>query len=98
MKKKPKPRKVKMTQTRALKLIREHRPENLLTASNLGLKLIHVGTGAFRAVYRVKDTNLVIKFPDGENDYDAHSAFEIKNLQKLYQCKALRRHLPKIYF
>lgn len=81
-----------------MKLIRENRPENLLTASNLGLKLIHVGSGAFRAVYRIKDTNLVIKFPDPYENGEYHSREENRMIEKLYQYKVLRSYLPKIFY
>src|ERR1700675_3136620 len=102
MKKKPKPRKVKvkMTQARALKLIRQHRPENLLTVTNLGLNLIHVGSGAFRSAYRIKDTDLVIKFPQESDKRYAkfHSAAEVRKIKHFTQYKSLRPHVPKIYY
>jgi len=93
--------KPKMTQSRALRLIKINRPENLLEASNLGLKLVHIGSGSYRKVYRVKDTDLVIKFPEAEDwscDGKQHSKAEAARIKKLYKYKSLRPHLPKIYF
>jgi tRNA A-37 threonylcarbamoyl transferase component Bud32 len=86
-----------MTQNRALQLIKKHRPENLITAHELGLRLIHIGSGAFRTVYRIKNTDLVIKFPDDE-DGESHTRTEIKAIERLYKYKVLRSHLPKVYF
>jgi tRNA A-37 threonylcarbamoyl transferase component Bud32 len=64
----------------------------------LGLKLIHVGSGAFRSVYRIKNTNLVIKFPDLYEYGEDHSRDEVRTIKKLYKYKVLRSYLPKIFY
>jgi hypothetical protein len=89
-----------MSQAKALKLIRENRPVNLLAATCLGLKCVHVGFGVFRSAYHIKDTNLVIKFPQEPDKTYAkfHSAAEVRKIKHFIQYKSLRPHMPKIYY
>ena len=63
----------------------------------MGLKLVHLGTGAFRAVYRITGTDFVIKF---ETDWAGagHSRDEVNNIKKLAKSKSLRPHLPRIHY
>jgi hypothetical protein len=85
-----------MTNQLALRLIKKNRPKTHSEMSLLGLKLVHVGTGAFRAVYRIRGTDFAIKFlRDG---FDGHSRWEVNNIRKLRVSKSLRPHLPKIHY
>jgi hypothetical protein len=63
------------------------------------LRLVHLGTGAFRSVYRIKGTDYVIKFPEPNNNYLGidHAQDEVKNIEKMKKIKCLRPHLPKIH-
>jgi len=86
-----------MTNRLALTLIKKNRPKTHLETQLLGLKLVHLGTGAFRAVYRIKGTDFVIKFlTDGF--FDEHSRDEVNNIKKLAKSKSLRPHLPRIHY
>lgn len=87
----------KMTQAQALRLIRKHRPASLFVAHQLGLRLVHLGSGVFRNAYRIKETYLVIKFIREDGD-EYHAREEIKNLNKLKTSKALRKCLPRLYY
>lgn len=46
-----------------LRKIRKHSPKNLLETSQLGMRLVRVGSGAFRTAYKIAGTTLLIKFP-----------------------------------
>jgi hypothetical protein len=88
-----------MTNQTALRLIKKNRPKNLLDTSQLGLKLVHLGTGAFRSVYRIKGTDYVIKFLVENNYLDTeHSRLEVRNIKRLQKFRSLRPYLPKIYY
>jgi hypothetical protein len=52
----------------------------------------------FRSAYRIKDTNLVIKFPDPDESGEWHSRAEVKTIGRLYKYKVLRSYLPKIFY
>jgi hypothetical protein len=54
----------------------------------------------FRSAYRVKDTDLVIKFPQepNKNYAKSHSAAEVRKIKHFTQYKSLRPHLPKIFY
>jgi hypothetical protein len=62
-----------------------------------------IGAGTFREVVKVKDCELVVKFPLAEEDDDysygiRHSALEMKKLERLAQFKWMHRFLPKVYY
>lgn len=86
-----------MTQARALRLIKKHRPTSLAGARELGLRLVHLGSGVFRNVYRIKNTDLVIKFIVEYGD-EYHARAEIRNYEKLKTSRALRACLPKLFY
>jgi|ERR1700677_150415 len=97
---------------RALKLIRRGQPKTVDEALALGLgPLIEAGTGAFRHTYRIRETNLLIKFPlkysypNGNggktwhsNEGKNHSRMEVKKIRALLKFPMWRKHLPPIYY
>lgn len=92
-----KPGKQKMTRAKALRLIKKHRPATFLAAHELGLRMRHIGSGVFRKAYRIKDTDLVIKFIMEDGD-EYHAREEIRNYKKLKTSRTLRDCLPKLFY
>lgn len=91
----------------ALRKIKTKRPTTLKEFKALGLIGRYVGCGAFRESFRVKGTNLIVKFPLNESRIDekpiykcgvGHSRTEMKRLKKLRRIKALKTHLPKVWY
>src|SRR5208283_4979132 len=91
----------------ALRKIRTHRPTSLNEFKTLGLLGRYIGSGVFRESFHVRGTNLVVKFPLNESWSDkkpkyksgiAHSRTEMRRFKKLRRIKALRSHLPKIWY
>lgn len=67
---------------------------------DFGLKLKHVGSGAFRKVYQIVGYDLVVKIPRGVGWDKAHSKTEwyaYKRLKKLKKYKFLHKYLPNMY-
>lgn len=82
---------------RALRLIRRHEPKNLLEASKLGIGvLVYVDEGAFRKVYRLKGTDLLIKFE--RNTRYHHTRSEVRKIMQLRELKFWRKHTPPVYY
>lgn len=82
-----------------VKIFKDHRPMNRQEAEKIGLSLYGARSGSFRSVYRIRDTDLVVKFAvDGDgidhNIAEAEACFKILNSKKL---KPLHRYMPKIY-
>ena len=91
----------------ALRKIRTHQPTSLKNFKALGLLGKYVGSGVFRESYRIKGTNLIVKFPlydamsERKSAYEsgiAHTRTEVRRFYKLRCVKALRSHLPKIWY
>src|SRR6185369_16437009 len=81
-----------MNQAQALRLIRKHKPQNVEQFKSLKIRMRCLGHGAFREVYRILDTNLVVKFPLEEEMCDGgfsarsgkiHTTNEVKKIQVL---------------
>lgn len=91
----------------ALRKIKTNRPTSLKEFETLGLLGMYVGAGVFRESYRIRGTNLIVKFPLNDaglgmppdyKDGIAHSRTEMCRLDKLWKIKALRAHLPKVWY
>jgi hypothetical protein len=90
----------------ALRQIRKHQPKNLLETSQLCMRLIHVGGGAFRESYRIAGTTLLIKFPIVDNpdtrpddsDGKYHTRAEVRKIRALKKFPSLSKHLPPVYY
>jgi hypothetical protein len=91
----------------ALRRIKTKRPTSLNEFKALGLLGKYVGRGVFRETFRVTGTNLIVKFPLNEardcrtpvyKGGIAHSRTEMRRLTKLKKIKALRTHLPKVWY
>lgn len=90
---------------KAILLIEKHHPSTPTEFKKIGLHLKFVGAGAFREVCRIKDCDLVVKFPlneaKGKKDYRAgklHSTNEVKRIKALSAYSELRPHLPKVHY
>jgi hypothetical protein len=86
----------------ALKQIRRHKPKTKEEAEAIGLKLKHLGTGAFRDAYLIVETDLVIKFStsDMSDGFESryHSRLDFKRLKRLREIAWLRPHLVKVHY
>ena len=86
-----------------VKLFKKHNPATPEEARKLtGLKLKYLGEGCFRDAYRIKGTDLVVKFPLwGEYEGIDHSCSEIdtvKKVKRMAKYKPLRMFLPEFYY
>jgi hypothetical protein len=95
---------------RALRLIRKGQPKTVEEAASLGIGLDEVGKGAFRTAYRIRGTNLLIKFPlmynygaSGREDWNNkegknHTRMEVKKIRALMKFPIMRKHIPPVYY
>lgn len=92
--------------SQALRKIRKYNLATKLGYEKL-FKLQFLGDGAYRTVYRIEGTELVVKFPkpgegadEGDDDGDdgtRHTRAEMRRLTRLKKFKSLRRYLPVVY-
>src|SRR5271156_2208796 len=98
---------------RALNTIRRIQPKNFPEASRV-LRMRYIGSGAFRAVYRLTGTNLVIKFPLecrnrteevsggpevwNSNEGKSHTRAEVRKIRRLLRFSMWEKHLPPIFY
>jgi hypothetical protein len=93
----------------ALSRIRKYRPTTPKDFAWAGVPLEDkaLGTGAFREVVKVKDCDLVVKFPLNEPEFGKlynyrwgklHSTAEVKKIARLSKLPWMRKYLPKIYY
>jgi hypothetical protein len=86
-----------MTQNRALTLIRRHHPATTSEFRRIGLAIYKLGSGCFRTGYRIRETDLVVKFPQNSvGKY--HTTLELKRIAQLKKYSSLRPHLPPVYY
>jgi hypothetical protein len=82
-------------------LLKTHKPKNVLEASKV-LRLEHLGSGAYRSVYKIGGVPMVIKFPlDGRTDEKDHTRAEIRTISTINRLKKyenLRYLMPKMYY
>lgn len=96
-----------MNQAQVLRLVRKHKPQNVDQFKSIGIRMLHLGHGAFREVYRIMGTKLAVKFPLEEvkddsvsaRDGKLHTTNEVKKIQVLSELvPELKMHLPRIYY
>jgi hypothetical protein len=83
---------------KALDLIRKHNPSDLMEAHEIGLRMKYLDSGVFRDCYRIKDSRLVIKFPNEDSDAISHSRVEVRRIKKLAEHKVLAKYMPEVYY
>jgi hypothetical protein len=95
---------------RALRLIRRGQPKTVEEAASLLVGLDKIGQGAFRTAYRIRGTNLLIKFPlmynygvSGREDWNDkegknHTRMEVKKIRALMEFPIMRKHIPPVYY
>lgn len=82
-----------------LRLIKEHRPTTPSEFVKCGVPLTRISEdqGLFRKVYKIRNCDLVVKFPkdaDGRN----HSREEVRKIKKLQKFRVMKPHLPTIHY
>ena len=86
----------------AIRRIQKFKPTTPAEFKKAGVPLGRlVGAGVFREVVRVKDCDLVVKFPlddGGYRDGKIHTTVELRKLKKLAQYPWMRKYLPKVYY
>ena len=94
---------LKLTTRQVLVRIRKHHPATFEDAKKLGINFRFLGAGVFRETYRVKDTDLIVKFPllegrkIGRKQGILHSWCEIRKIERLKKT-ALAPFLPTVYY
>lgn len=78
--------------------------DNQVTTSGelkkLGFKLVPLDSGAYRAVVKIKNSSVVVKFPISESGVN-HARAEYNTVQKVLKNKRLeplRKFMPEIYY
>lgn len=87
----------KLDQKQVLRAIKKHHPRNSDGFKKLGLKLKHLGSGAFRDVHRIVGVPLVVKFPVGHDGVE-HSTLEVRKIKHFKKFYAMRDHMPKVFY
>jgi hypothetical protein len=96
-----------MTNQKALRKIRRHRPTSLNEFKDLGLLGRFVGAGVFRESYRIRGTTLIAKFPLDEAPKNkppcytcgiSHTRTEVARIKKLRAVAVFRPHVPRIWY
>lgn len=87
-----------MTIRQIVRILKKFQPQDVWEARHAGLKLRYVAEGCSREVYRVHNTNVVLKFPKPDIDKGAlrHAREEMAGFRSL-RYSHLRKYLPKIY-
>jgi hypothetical protein len=85
---------------RTLSKIRKNRPTSLLEFKALGLPVRRLGAGLFRAGYKIRGCDLVVKFPliAGNTEAIEHTAAEMRRIRRLSQSAAIRPYLPTVHY
>ncbi len=97
---------------RALRLIRKWQPKTVEETATLLVGLDEVGRGAFRTAYRIRGTNLIIKFPISycsldtpggaevwkDTDGKNHARMEMRKIKLLEKFPIMRKHIPPVYY
>lgn len=90
-----------------LGIVSRHNVKTAVDALDAGLPLQLLGSGAYRKVYDIVGTRLIIKFPNPEYLKEAecikHSIKEYEAVCKVMSSKdkrysSIRKHMPKIHF
>lgn len=82
-----------------LRLIKARRPKNASEFNKCGIPIRRVSEdqGIFRAVYKVTNCDLIIKFPKGPSG-KLHTRDEVTRLKKLRKFGFMKPHLPTIHY
>ena len=87
---------------RIVQRIRALKPRTVEEARAAGFKMRKLGEGMYRRVYKVKNYDIVFKFPGATAETKTggrkHAAQEMNRLKRLRRCEALHRFLPEIYY
>lgn len=82
-------------------LLNNEKPKSLKDFASIGLKLYHIGNGAYRTVYKIKDSNFVIKIPKRKSDR-AHAAGEMQTINIILKAKrkhkVLKKYMPNVLY
>lgn len=84
-----------------IKAFKKHKPTEYDSILHLGLELKYISEGAFRSVYRIKHSNLVVKLPhipipntgEFDSDYDEDQALETNIQHSIDEVKNIRKVL-----
>lgn len=96
-----------MTQELALKIIVDRKPKSEADLLDCGftLKQLSIGMGAFRRVYLIVGTGLVVKVPQqwSPKRCRRHSVHEVQAIRKVQRAKRgplveLQTYMPEIYY
>lgn len=83
--------------SRVVRRIRALKPKTIRELRAAGIAARLLGTGAFRNGYKIRNCDLVVKFPLSEFGV-THSAHEMGRLRRLRRIKVLDRFLPEVYY
>ena len=84
-----------------VKKFQNNNPTTKQEIKALGFKVRHAGSGAFRDVYILKGTGLVVKIPQDSWSTVDHSQNELKWYVKIMttkKYKVLKNYMPEIYY
>src|SRR6266705_5037212 len=87
--------------SRILRQVRTHNPARPEEFRARGIRLQKLGTGAFRTVYRIVDSPLVVKFPMPGTDFTVnkiHTRTELARIRKFRRFRWMRKYLPRVYY
>lgn len=93
-----------MKTDRVVQLVNNFKPVTAQEALYAGLPLKYIGDGAYREVFHIVGTELVIKFPKGGHSCNReHSLHEYKAINRVLKskakkCQAIKKHMPKVYY
>lgn len=78
-------------------------PKTVAEARAAGIKMRLLGTGLFRSGYKIKNSDVVLKFPHNSGDVRLregieHSTQEIRRLRRLRAVGGLDQFLPEILY
>lgn len=79
-----------------LELIKQSKPKTRADFNRL-FDLEYIGRGVYRRVYRIKDTNLVVKLPVGADGIN-HTRLEARRIKRLSRFRWMRKHLPPVLY
>src|SRR5216684_6048992 len=77
--------------------IRTIQPRSVEELRAAGVEMRLLGKGLFRKGYKIKNCDLVIKFPIGEEG-KIHTRDEVRRLKRLKKDVILKRFLPEVFY
>ena len=82
-----------------VRLVKERRPKNPSEFLKVGIPLTRISEdqGLFRKVYKVRNCDLVVKFPKALSG-KIHSRDEVTRIKKLRRFAVMRPHLPTVHY